>query len=127
MRGSYEDAVKKRNELRAAVDTNTYVDTSKVTYGEWLKKWWAVEKARKVKPLRPGTISRYENIMKLRLLRFSRLAALRLQDVTSIDIEDYYNAQKVSGATMTLDHAVLHRSFRKAVKNKLILTIRRWT
>lgn len=121
VRGSYEDAVKKRNELRSALDTNTYVDTSELTFGEWLKKWWAVEQTRKIKPLRPSTISRYENVMELRLYP-SQLAKTRLQDVTSIDIEGYFNTQKVSGATMTLDHAILHRSFRKAVKNKLLVT-----
>jgi integrase len=120
VRGSREDAVKKRNELRSAVDGNTYVDTSKLTVGEWLEKWWAVEKDRKIKPLRPSTQSRYENVMKLRLFT-APLAKLRLQDVTSHEIEGYYNAQKtISGATLTLDHAILHRAFRKAVKAKLI-------
>lgn len=121
VRGSYEDAKKKRDELRAAIGDHSYVDTSKLTLGEWLEKWWAVRKAEKVDGLRASSISRYENVMKLRLLP-SPLAKLRLQDVTSLDIEEYYNAQKVSGATMTLDHAILHKAMRKAVKAKLLKT-----
>lgn len=121
VRGSYDDAVKKRNELRSALDNNSYVDASKLTLGAWLERWFVVEQNRKVRPLRASTISRYRNVLDLRLLK-SEMASTFLQKVSALHIEEYYSAQTVSGSTLTLDHAILHNALRKAKKQKLIAT-----
>jgi integrase len=121
VRGSREDAVKKRNELRSAVDGHTYVDTSKMTLREWLPRWLELAKTDKTReePLRASTGRRYQNVLDVRLLS-SDFASIALQKITAADIKDYYRKQTVSSATLSVDHAILCSAFREAKINRLI-------
>jgi integrase len=118
VKGKREAAQTKLTELLRSMDTNAYVDTSKLTVGEWLEEWFATAQTT----MRPATISRYRSILDSRLLK-APLASLLLQKLRPFDIETYYKGQKaVSNATLALDHAILHRALRKALKNKLVVT-----
>ena len=115
VKGKREAAETKLTELLRSMDMNTYVDTSKLTLGEWLTEWFATAQTT----MRPGTVARYGSILDGRLLK-APLASIVLQKLKPFDIEAYYKSQGVSAATLTLDHAILHRALRKAQKNKLV-------
>ena len=72
-----------------ATGINTYVDTSKLTVGEWLTQWLAVAKSE----MRPATVSRYQSILDGRLLK-APIASMLVQKLRSIDIETYYTIRK---------------------------------
>jgi integrase len=115
VKGKREAAQTKLTELLRSMDTNAYVDTSKLTVGEWLEEWFATAQTT----MRPATISRYRSILDTRLLP-SPLASILVQKLRPFNIEAYYKSQQVTPATLTLDHAILHRALRKAAKNGLV-------
>jgi integrase len=117
VKGKREDAQTKLNELLVALKQDTYVDTSKLTLGQWLTEWFATAKTA----LRPATIDRYQSILDLRLTT-EPIAKMPLQKLRPSHIEAYYAAQKVSGSTLTLDHAILHSALDKAVRDRLVTT-----
>jgi integrase len=120
VRGTRDDADRKMTEILQSLNTHTYVDGSKMTLAEWLPRWLELAKSSKrEKPLRASTISRYQNILDVRLLK-GPLAAKPLQKITAADIEAYYASQKVSASTLTVDHAILNNAFRKAKASKLV-------
>src|SRR4051812_8065285 len=57
--GTRDDAQKKLNEVLRGLDTNTYVDQSKMTVAEWLDTWFATAKTK----FRAGTVVRYQGII----------------------------------------------------------------
>jgi integrase len=116
-RGNRKDAEKKLNELLTALDHGTYVDSSKLTLGEWLKEWLDV--AIKPPRCRPSTYTRYKGIIDNDLLK-APIASMLLQKLRPTHIEQYYADAKVSASTLTLHHAILHRALRKATKDRLI-------
>ena len=116
-RGNKLDAQTKLNEILVSLDKDTYVDTSKMTLGQWLTEWFAVAKAG----LRPATVDRYQSILDLRLTT-SPTAKILLQKLRPSHLEAYYAAQTVSGSTLTLDHAILHSALDKAVRDRLVAT-----
>jgi integrase len=116
-RGTRKDAEKRLTDLLNAVDKGTYVDSSKMTLGQWLKEW--LEVAIKPPRCRPSTYTRYKGIIENDLLK-APIASTPLQRIRSTHIEQYYADAKVSPSTLTLHHAIVHRALRKAVKDKLL-------
>lgn len=121
-RGTRKAADAEMTKILRELDTNTYVDTSKITLAVWLPQWLELAKSdKREKPLRASTVSRYQNIIYVRLLK-APFATKPLQKITAADIEQYYAAQKVSASTLTVDHAILNSAFRKAKMSKLIIS-----
>jgi integrase len=117
VKGNRKDAETKRTELLRQLDTDTYVDTSKMTLGEWLTEWFDVAKTA----LRPGTVDRYQSILDRRLTT-AAVGKMPLQKLRPSHLEAYYAAQTVSGSTLSLDHAILHSALAKAVRDGLVAT-----
>ena len=117
VKGHRKDAENKLTELLRALDTSTYIDTSKMTLGEWLTGWFKTAKTA----LRPATVDRYQSILDLRLTT-APLAKLALQKLRPSHLETYYATQTVSGSTLALDHAILHSALAKAVRDGLMAT-----
>jgi integrase len=98
------------------VKDGQYVDASKITLGQWLTEWFKAAKPR----FRPSTATRFEGIINNSLLK-APIAAMLLQKVRPIDLEQYYaSATGLSASTLTLHHTVLHQALRKAAKDHLI-------
>ena len=69
-RGTKAQPDEKLCEILRTLDTNTYVDASKMTLGEWLPKWLELAASEvRDRPLRASTISRYRNILDVRLVK----------------------------------------------------------
>ena len=94
------------------MDAGTYVDTSKITLGEWLIEWFAASKAR----FRPSTCVRFEGIIKNALLT-APFASIGLQKLRTTHLEAYYAGATVSSSTLTLHHTILHQALRKALRD----------
>src|SRR5688572_8110294 len=73
-RGTRKKAEDKLTDLLKAVNDGVYVDSSKITLGQWLKDWLAGSKPR----FRPSTYTRYAGIIE-NDLRKADIASLPLQ------------------------------------------------
>jgi integrase len=116
-RGTRAQAEKKLTALLGTLDAGTYVDTTKITLGEWLTEW--LELAAKSVPLRPSTYARYKGIIEHDMIT-APIAGMPIQKIRPSHIEAYYASATVSASTLTLHHAILHRALRKAVKDHII-------
>lgn len=112
-RGNKKGAEDRLAELLNDVRTDTYVDPSRLTLGQWLTDWIA-----KVKDtVRPSTFVRYSGIVENHLAK-SALALIPLQKVRGSQIEAYYAT--IPAGSRTVHHTVLRRALRKAVKDRLL-------
>jgi integrase len=117
-RGTRKKAEAKLTELLGAVDKGEFVEPSKMTLSKWLAEWLEAS----VKPrVRPSTYVRYKGIIENDISK-AAIASLPLQKIRPTHLEAYYaEARKtLSASTVTLHHAILHRSLRKAVKDRLV-------
>jgi integrase len=99
-----------------SMKTNTYVDVSKMTVGEFIEEWFTVAKTE----LRAGTVERYQSIIDRRL-KDSALARMPLQKVRPTNVEQYYASHaSLAAGTLGLDHAILHSAMAMALRDRLI-------
>ena len=107
-----------REKLQAAavaVNDSTYLEPSKITFGEWLKIWQD-EYIGDVKPL---TVAAYKQSIRLYLT--PNLGAIKLQSLTAVDIQKVYNKltkgeKPLSAKTIKNLHGVCHRALQQAVE-----------
>jgi integrase len=112
-----KEAETKLNELVGAVGRQEFVDTTKLTLGEWLDTW--VEKAVKPPRKRQSTYDSYHSVITGRVT--PAIGMLRLQAVQALDLERYYADQcDLSPATLQLHHAILSSALKAAVRAKLV-------
>lgn len=115
--GSKKQAQKKLTELVNAHNNGAFVEPSKLTVGEWLTAW--LEKAIKPPKKRAGTYRTYKHVIQAKLQ--PALGAIRLQQLTALDIERYYADQKLSPTTLAQHHAILSGALKAAHKAGLIV------
>jgi integrase len=115
-RGTKRKAQDKLADLIGEAKRGEFVESSKITLGEWLTEWLDAS----VKPrCRAATYTRYKGIIEQNISK-APIAAVRLQQLRPSHLEAYYANAAVSPSTLTLHHAILHRGLRKAVKDRLI-------
>ena len=116
VKGTKKDAEDKLTEMLRSMKTNTYVDVSKMTVGQFIEEWFTVAKTE----LRAGTVERYQSIIDRRL-KDSALARMPLQKVRPTNVEQYYASHaSLAAGTLGLDHAILHSALAVAVRDRLI-------
>ena len=101
-----------------ALRTGSYVEPTKVRFGDYLDQWLAGASVR----LRPGTVSNYGGI--LRRYVVPALGDLRLQSVTAGHLDRLYAellGAGLSRTTVAHVHAVVHRSLSEAVRKGLVI------
>ncbi len=114
-RGTKKQAEDKLAELVRAANRNELPEPTKATFGEWLDDW--LEKA--VKPRKaPGTHATYAHVAEQHIK--PSLGAIRLQALTSLDIERYYAGLGLKPATAQLHHAVIHNALAAAQRANLV-------
>jgi hypothetical protein len=114
--GTRKQAETKLTELLGTMDNGTFVDTSTMTFGAWLREWLDAV----VKPTcRPATYTRYHGIIENHLCR-AAIAALPVQKLRASHLEQYYATAGVSANTLPVHHTVIRRALRKAVKDRLV-------
>ena len=116
VRGSREDAVKRRDELRHVNNRGEFVVPSKLTVGEWLDRLNEAVKRSK----RPSTYTMYELVMRQHLK--PALGTIALQALRPGHIQQYHATRSAthSGATLQLHHAVLSGALKSAVRQGML-------
>lgn len=117
-RGSRKQAETKLRDILQGVDKGEFVEPSKLTVGEWLDRWVTALADSPV--TRPATLARYQSVVTR--LKSSSVAGVPLQRVLPSTIETYYNGllKTLAPGTVRVHHAVLHRAFRSAVRDRLV-------
>ena len=116
VRGTKRDAERRLAELVNDTNKGTFVEPSKVTVGEWIDTW--LEKA--IKPPRK-TLRAYETY-KSAITRHlkPKLGAIRLQELSVLDVERYHADLGLAPATGEKHHAILNSALKAAVRAGLL-------
>lgn len=110
--GTKEEANKERIRLLNQKNNGTYVEPSKILFGEWAVKW--LEEI--IKPQKGDrTYETYKDVIENHLI--PELGAIPLQKLGAMDIQGYYNRKsqgkgrdrkKLAPATLEQHHTVIH-------------------
>ncbi len=116
VRGTKRDAERELNKLTHDADNGQFVESTKLTFGEWLTAW--LEKAIKppVKGLR--TYETYLSVIDRHLK--PKLGMIPLQQLTNSDLERYYRELKLKPATVEQHHMIIHGALKSAQKNNRV-------
>lgn len=117
-----KEGAQKIKELTAALDAGTYIAPNKMTVGQWLDTWQNEYLAN----VKPSTVSSYEATIRNHLL--PGLGALRLDSLTTHDIQEFYNSlhspsesrNTLSSKTIKNIHGILHHALEQAMLNNYI-------
>ena len=117
-----KEVAQKIKELTAALDAGTYIVPNKMTVGQWLDTWQSEYLAN----VKPSTISSYEATIRNHLQ--PGLGALRLDSLTTHDIQEFYNSlhsptenrKALSSKTIKNIHGILHHALEQAMLNNYI-------
>lgn len=124
--GGRKDAERELRKILRDMDTNSFVDPSKMTVGEYLERWLTDYAAIKVAGT---TFQRYESVVRHHLV--PDLGAIRLSQLKPLDIQRVY-AQWLRGGrkdkreggltaqTVHHHHTILKGALRQAVRWQLI-------
>lgn len=114
--GTKKEAQEHLTDLLHDVKHGTFIAPHKRTVGQWFQEWLA----KAIKPRKTANTYRvYRNIVKVHLL--PALGDLRLQGLTSLDLEAYYAEKKVlADATLELHHMVIHGALEAAIRSRLL-------
>lgn len=108
-RGTKKEAALKLAQLVTESARGTYVDTSKITVGDFIERWlkdWAASHVS------PATLQGYENKLRRHVVR--HIGDLPLQRLRAIELNELYGALvKEQLAPRTIGH--VHRIFRRAL------------
>ena len=99
------------------LQTGAYIETSSATTGEYLAQW--IDAAAGT--VRPATEHTYRTIIANRIT--PHLGGVPLAKLNALHLQSYYGARQAKGdspSTIRLDHAILRRALRQAVKWRLI-------
>ena len=116
VRGTKRDAERRLAELVTDTNKGTFVEPHKLTVGEWLDTW--LDKA--IKPPR-RTLRAYETY-KSAITRHlkPKLGAIRLQELSALDVERYHADLCLAPATGEKHHAILNSALKAAVRAGLL-------
>ena len=112
-----KEVAQKIKELTAALDAGTYIAPHKMTVGQWLDTWQSEYLAN----VKPSTISSCEATIRNHLQ--PGLGAIRLDSLTSHDIQEFYNSRlspaanrkALSSKTIKNIHGILHHALEQAM------------
>lgn len=117
-----KEVAQKIKELTAALDAGTYIAPSKMSVGQWLDTW----QNEYLTNVKPSTFTSYEATIRNHLK--PGLGALRLDALTTHDIQEFYNGllsptenhKALSTKTIKNIHGVLHHALEQAMLNNYI-------
>ena len=117
-----KEVAQKIKELTAALDAGTYIAPHKMTVAQWLDTWQREYLAN----VKPSTVSSYEATIRNHLQ--PGLGAIRLDSLTTHDIQEFYNSllsptanrKALSSKTIKNIHGILHHALEQAMLNNYI-------
>lgn len=111
------EVAEKLAKAKAEMQQGTFIEPTRLTFGEWLRVWLEEYKRPAV---RPSTYSNYEQVIRLYLQ--PALGHVPLQQLRPEQLQRLYNqklAEGLSNRTVRLIHIVAHAALKQAVKNGL--------
>jgi len=117
---SKKELLEKKKELESSILTGTYIESSKITLGEYLIKW--LDEVCSVS-IRPSTYLLYKGIIRKHII--PEIGSIPLNKITALQIQAFYNKKLndgLSSSKVRHIHAILHKSFTQAVKWGMIRT-----
>ncbi|MCL5780882.1 MAG: site-specific integrase [Firmicutes bacterium] len=124
--GPEREAKKKLREILRQIDTNTYVDSKKMTLEDYLRRW--LRDYCETANLTQTTIDGYTVIIEKHLI--PALGDHRLDKLQPLHIQEYYTQKLKSGRadgkgglsprTVLHHHRLLHKAFETAIKWQLL-------
>ncbi len=118
VKGTKRDAEKKLAELLHQYDTGQFCEPTKITVGEWLKRWLDVYVLKSTqKKLR--TQETYQNVVENHLI--PALGRIPLQKLRPTDLQAYYNNSPLSPTTLEQHHVILHQALKVAMQNERLI------
>lgn len=101
-------AEQKRTEMLRSLDTGTFVDPSKQTFGEYLEQWLAALPAQ---GLRSSTVTSYSRNLRVHVI--SRIGGATLQSLTAVHLDALYaELLRAGNRRGTTDRGLSNRSVR---------------
>lgn len=117
--GQKREVAEKLARVLAEKAVGSFVEPTKLTFGEWLDRWLKVY----VKPkVRPTTLDCYEENIRLHLK--PALGHIPLRELRPEHLQALYNeklAEGLSSRTVRLIHTVAHAALKQAVKSGLVV------
>jgi len=124
-RGTKKEAEKELARMLTEIETGLYCEPSKLSFGEYLKKWLA--DYAKVKTS-PKTYSRYEEIILKSVI--PNLGQVIVEKLKPLHLQSYYTKMLTEGrqdgsgglssTTVLKHHLILHKALESAVKWQLV-------
>jgi integrase len=99
------------------MDKGTFVDPTKTTFVEYLRKW---HEHNVVPHRRPETARVYQSMIEKHVAA-SPVGAMPLQKVRASDLEHLYATVTLAPRSVTVLHAVISRALKIAVRDKLLI------
>ncbi|GIW19421.1 site-specific integrase [Tepidiforma sp.] len=115
--GTKRDAEARLARLIHEHETGLAVDPSRITVAEWLRQWLA----QRAPQLRPTTLERYEEVVRLHLI--PALGRFQLQALRPMQVQSLYGrwlAQGIAPLTIRKYHQVLHKALEDACRLQVI-------
>jgi integrase len=118
-RGTKKQAQAQLTELLRAANRSEFVESSKLTLGQWLREW--LEKAVKPPARRINTYRTCKRVIADKLI--PALGAIRLQELKATDLKAYYTSQQsaLSSTTLAQYHTILSAALKAASLEGLVL------
>jgi len=123
--GKKRDAELLKSRLETEIAQGKYVDPSKLTLGDYLRRWF--DDYVKMH-LAPSTQRRYAQILNLRVIPL--VGAVPMDNLRPLHIREFYKkiiqdgcldgGEPLSQASLTYHHRVLHRALQSAVEDELL-------
>jgi integrase len=115
-RGDADQAESWRRKLLEQVRDGVEIAPHERTLQQWLDEW--IDKAIKPPKAAQATYARYRGLVDHHIA--PKLGSIRLQNLKSLDVSDYYAGLTVAPATLQLHHTVLTSALKAAVKEGLV-------
>jgi integrase len=115
-KGTKQAAEKKLTELLRKLDTGQVIEPSKLTLGQWLDEWLGM--AIKPPHRRQRTYETYSSVVTKHLK--PKLGSIRLADLRSSHLQQYYDHSTLKKATLQVHHAIVYSALKAATKQDLV-------
>ncbi|MDN5347458.1 MAG: hypothetical protein PWP65_1022 [Clostridia bacterium] len=113
-----KEVLDKLTQAKAELQQGTFVEPTRLTFGDWLQVW--LEEYKKP-AMRPATWANYEQIIRLYLV--PTLDNVPLRELRPEQLQRLYNQKLQEGLstrTVRLIHTVAHAALKQALKNGLV-------
>ncbi|QDR82965.1 tyrosine-type recombinase/integrase [Sporomusa termitida] len=122
-----KDVLQKLNDLKVTLQTQTYTDINRISFGDYLLQWFELKKT--LQQIKASTLRGYEINMRMHII--PELGHIQLQKLTTSMINNFYakkmkqncfdSEKPLSATTILRMHNIIHNCLEFAVRDNLII------